>query len=101
MARVDLHLHSVASDGRLSPPEIVRKSAELGLRVIALTDHDTVEGIASFLETAEAFPQLKAIPGVEVSSDVPYGKVHVLGYFIDHTDGRLLANLERMGEPRL
>ncbi|GAI27511.1 unnamed protein product [marine sediment metagenome] len=85
MSKIDLHIHSTVSDGQFSPEEIVRKAAELGLSVIALADHDSVGGIAPALEAARAFPRLRVIPCVEVSTDVPSGEVHVLGYFIDYT----------------
>lgn len=100
MSEVDLHIHSTASDGRLSPAEIVHTSVELGLTVIALTDHDTVDGIAPALAEAKAFPWLKVIPGVEISTDMPSDEVHVLGYFIDYTDHELRASLERMRNSR-
>ena len=100
MSKVDLHIHSTASDGRLSPAEIVCKSAEAGLTVIALADHDTVDGIAPALEAAKAFPWLKVIPSVEISTDIPKGEVHVLGYFIDYTDCELQAALIRMRNSR-
>ena len=100
MARVDLHLHSTASDGRLSPAEVVHKSAELGLTIIALADHDSVDGIAPALAAANAFPRLKVMPCVEISTDVPSGEVHVLGYFIDCTDHRLRTTLERFRNSR-
>ena len=101
MSLVDLHLHSNASDGRFTPEEIVQEAARRKLAVIALTDHDTVSGIAPALAAAEAFPSLMVIPGVELSTDVPQGEVHVLGYFIDYTDGELVARLERMRNSRL
>ena len=100
MSEVDLHIHSTASDGRLSPEEVVLKSAEAGLTIIALADHDTVDGIAPALETARAFPGLKMIPGIEMSTDVPRGEVHMLGYFIDYTAQELRARLETMRNSR-
>lgn len=100
MSKVDLHLHSNASDGVLSPAEVVRKSADGKLTVIALADHDTVNGIVPALEAAKNFPGLKVIPAVELSTDVPTGEVHVLGYFIDYTDRDLLTTLERMRNSR-
>jgi len=100
VSEVDLHIHSTASDGRLSPEEVVLKSAEAGLTIIALADHDTVDGIAPALETARAFPGLKMIPGIEMSTDVPRGEVHVLGYFIDYTSQELRARLEKMRNSR-
>ncbi len=101
MSKVDLHIHSTASDGRLSPEDVVLKSAELGLTVIALADHDSIDGIAPAQAAARAFPQLKVIPAVEISTDVPNGEVHILGYFIDHTDHELRATLASLRISRL
>ena len=100
MSRVDLHLHSTASDGRFSPAELVRKAVGEGLAVIALTDHDTVEGVAPALEAARAFPQLRLIPGVEISTYISEGEVHILGYFIDFVDPALQSALEQMRNSR-
>lgn len=100
MPGVDLHLHSTASDGHLNPADVVRKSAELGVTIIAISDHDTVDGIAPALVAAKAFPGLTVIPCVEISTDVPNGEAHVLGYFIDYTDHELLVRLERMRDSR-
>lgn len=100
VSQVDLHIHSTASDGRLSPADIVRKSVELGLKVIAIADHDSVDGIAPALVVAKAFPGLKIIPCVEISTDVSHGEVHVLGYFIDYNDLELKATLERLRHSR-
>jgi predicted metal-dependent phosphoesterase TrpH len=91
--KADLHLHSTASDGRLSPEDVVRTAAHLGLAVISLTDHDSVDGIAGALKAAGQYPSLTLIPGVEVSTDVPHGEVHFLGYFIDHTNPELVIKL--------
>ena len=101
VSRVDLHIHSTASDGRLTPADIVREAAERGLTFIALADHDTVDGIASAQATAQAFPGLKVIPCVEISTDIPQGEVHALGYFIDYTDPELGATLNRFRNSRL
>jgi len=100
VSKVDIHIHSTASDGRLTPEEVVRKSAEIGLTVIALCDHDTVDGIAPALAAARAFPWLKVIPSIEVSTDVSDGEAHILGYFIDYTDPKLLVKLEEMRNSR-
>ena len=101
MSRVDLHIHSSASDGRLSPEEVVRESARRGLAVIAITDHDAISGLAPALAAAKAFPGLRVVPGVELSTDADQGEVHILGYFIDYNDGELVARLERMRNSRL
>jgi len=100
VSKVDLHIHSTASDGRLSPAEVVHKSAEAGLTVIALTDHDTVDGIAPALEAAKDLPGLKVIPGVEINTDLPSGEAHMLGYFIDYTNHELKKALERLRQSR-
>ncbi|MFC1951977.1 PHP domain-containing protein [Chloroflexota bacterium] len=100
MSKADLHIHSTASDGRLIPAEVVRKAAEQGLAVIAITDHDTVNGIIPALEAARGFPNLKVIPGVEINTDVPNGEAHILGYFLDCTDPELLGTLERLRHSR-
>jgi len=101
VSQADLHIHSTASDGRLTPAEVVREAARRGLSFIALADHDTVDGIAPAKAAAKSFPQLKVIPGVEISTDIPEGEVHVLGYFIDYTDAELEASLDRFRNSRL
>ncbi|MCK4862999.1 MAG: PHP domain-containing protein [Dehalococcoidales bacterium] len=100
MSGVDLHIHSTASDGKLSPETLVSKAAELGLKVIALTDHDSVDGITPALEAVKNFPELRLIPGVEISTDLADGEAHVLGYFIDYTSRELGAALERFRNSR-
>jgi len=100
VSKVDLHIHTTASDGQLSPADVVGKAAELGLTIIAISDHDSVDGIAPALVAAKAFPWLRVIPGVEISTDVPKGEVHVLGYFLDYTDGGLKAALSRLRSSR-
>ena len=101
MSKIDLHIHSTASDGRLNPADIVRQAAERGLSVIAITDHDSVDGIAPALVAAKGSPGPKVIPSVEISTDTPKGEVHVLGYFIDYTNHELQVTLERFRHSRL
>jgi len=98
--KADLHLHTTASDGRLEPAELVRLAVKEGLDVIAITDHDTVSGVAAALEAAKAYSSIFVIPGVEINTDVPHGEVHVLGYFVDHTDDGLEAELRRLRTSR-
>jgi predicted metal-dependent phosphoesterase TrpH len=100
VSKVDLHIHTTASDGRFSPEEIVCKAVELELEVIALADHDSVDGVVPALKEARKFPQLRIIPAVEVSTDVPDGEVHVLGYFIDYTSRELAEELARFRNSR-
>ena len=98
--RADLHLHTTASDGKLTPQELVRRAVELRLDVIAITDHDSVGGISPALEAAKSFPQLMVIPGVEINTDVPKGEVHILGYFINYRDPELNHALEELRNSR-
>ena len=100
MSQVDLHIHSAASDGRYTPEEIVHMAVTAGLTVIALTDHDTIDGLIPAIEAAREYPALTLIPGVELSTDVPNGEIHVLGYFIDYTGQEFKASLERMQNSR-
>jgi predicted metal-dependent phosphoesterase TrpH len=100
LGRVDLHIHSTASDGRLTPAEVIQEAAERGLVYIALTDHDNVDGIATAKAAAQSLPNLIVIPGIEISTDIPQGEVHVLGYFIDYTNPQLLARLEEFKNSR-
>jgi len=81
---VDLHVHSTVSDGLFPPHEVVRLAAEMGLRAVALTDHDTVAGVPEALAAGRALG-IEVIPGVEFSADFDDGACHILGYFIDHT----------------
>jgi predicted metal-dependent phosphoesterase TrpH len=97
---VDLHLHSTASDGRLTPEEVVDKAAALGLEVIALTDHDSIEGIKPALKTVKKYPGMTLIPGVEISTDLSDGEAHILGYFIDYTDPDFEKELEKFRDSR-
>jgi len=98
--KADLHVHSSASDGRYSPAEIVHKAVDNGLTVMALTDHDTVEGIAPALAAGSEFDGFTLIPGIEISTDVSNGEVHILGYFIDYTDQSFKTSLEKMRNSR-
>ncbi|MCJ7604607.1 MAG: PHP domain-containing protein [Dehalococcoidales bacterium] len=100
MSGVDLHVHSTVSDGLLSPAELISRAAEIGLSVIALTDHDSVDGVAAAREAARAFPGLTVIPGVEISTDTTGGETHVLGYYIDPDNPELLVSLERFRDSR-
>ena len=100
-AEVDLHLHTLASDGRLTPTELVRLVAKQGLRTVSVTDHDTTDGLEEAYEAAKEFPGLRIIPGIELSADVPGDEVHVLGYFIDPADQELQAELRRFREGRI
>lgn len=103
MQLIDLHMHSIYSDGTDTPAKLVTLSLEKDLVAISLTDHDTVDGVAEALEAAEGWP-IEVIPGVEISCEYvippqagnPSRKkeIHILGYGMDINDSELLKNLK-------
>ncbi|HEY3100383.1 MAG TPA: PHP domain-containing protein [Methylomirabilota bacterium] len=80
---VDLHSHTTASDGTLTPRELVRAAAGRGVRVLAVTDHDSTEGLRDAIDEAAQHPPLTIVPGLEINCDVPGAEVHILGYYVD------------------
>ena len=92
--RLDLHLHSLASDGSESPTRVIETAAAVSLDVIALTDHDTTEGVASAREAARYLP-VEVIAGIEVSTTHGGMELHILGYFVDPSAPRLKAHETR------
>lgn len=86
-AGVDLHSHTTASDGTLSPAELVRAAVKRGVRVLAITDHDSTDGLAAARAEAAQHPPLIIVPGLEINCDVPGAEVHVLGYYVDDAAG--------------
>ena len=97
--RVDLHAHTTASDGLLTPEELVNLAVERGLAVLAVTDHDTADGIDAAMAHADG--RLEIWAGVEISTDVPGSEIHMLGYFVDHHRPGLAAILAKLRESRL
>lgn len=86
---IDLHTHSIASDGSYTPSEIIELAIEKKLSVVALTDHDTVSGLDEFLSYADKFTEITAIPGVEISVQMDNSEVHIVGLLIDHKNEEL------------
>jgi predicted metal-dependent phosphoesterase TrpH len=80
--RVDLHSHTTASDGALSPRELVRLAARHRVSVLAITDHDSTEGLVEAMDEA-ARHGIEIVPGLEINCDVPGAEIHVLGYCMD------------------
>lgn len=97
---IDLHVHSTASDGLYTPAEIVAMARELGLRAIAISDHDTVDGVAEALEAAQG-ADLEVVPAVEISTDLGDTEYHILGYYIDYANPQFVARLADSGAARL
>jgi predicted metal-dependent phosphoesterase TrpH len=97
----DLQAHSTHSDGSLTPEEVVRRAAQAGVTLLALTDHDTVDGVSAAIDAARTH-SIAVTPAVELSS-VGAGRedLHILGYGIDHTDPIFLRTLEEFRADRV
>jgi len=96
----DLQSHSVCSDGALPPAEVVARAAAAGVELLALSDHDTIEGVDEAL-AAGAEHGIRVVPTTELSSiDGVYDDLHVLGYGVDHHDPTLLGKLEEFRADR-
>ena len=97
----DLHMHTTFSDGKLTPEELVAAAKEAGLTYMAITDHDTVEGISHLYENG-LYPArgIKLIPGIEFSAHDPLHEIHILGYNIDIYYARLADKLNEVTEAR-
>lgn len=96
----DLHVHSNCSDGTKSPAELVSMAVAQGLQAIALTDHDTVDGVPEFLEACRAATGLVGVAGVELSADSDHGTLHILGLGVDASNSELREALLRIRESR-
>jgi 3',5'-nucleoside bisphosphate phosphatase len=99
MTRIDLHTHSTHSDGTFGPAELVRLAAERDLQVVALTDHDTTNGLPEALATGLDVG-VQVVPGVEFSAEYLGTSVHILCYWMDAEDPALQLELRRLREDR-
>ncbi|MEZ4528941.1 MAG: PHP domain-containing protein [Desulfobacterales bacterium] len=102
--KIDLHIHSTASDGTCTPAEILRLAGEMGIGIFSITDHDTVAGSKEILGM-EIPPPIRFIPGLEISAQSPdsfpcAGSFHILGYNMDVDDSVLNQTLEVLREAR-
>lgn len=96
----DLHSHSTASDGSDSPTRVVERAKEAGLRVMALTDHDTVAGVAEAQEAGRRLG-VEVIAGTELTCYIGSKEIHVLGYGIDINDAELAGHCARFQKARI
>jgi predicted metal-dependent phosphoesterase TrpH len=96
--RIDLHLHSTASDGSLSPSALIWAARAGGLHIVSLTDHDTLAGLEEAI--AAGIGAVHVIPGIEISCHHDGAEVHVLGYFVDAANADLRAYAARALEAR-
>lgn len=97
---VDLHIHTTFSDGLLTPNQVVIEASRLHLKAIAITDHDTVEGVPLALSEAEKHTELEVIPGIELSTDWKCQEVHILGYYLDYLDCNLKTTILKFQQGR-
>lgn len=96
---IDLHVHSNESDGTLPPAEVVALAKEKGLSAIALTDHDTIDGLSAAGQAARQL-DVELVPGIEFSTDYNGTEVHILGYFIDDQNPAFLQKLNEFRDGR-
>jgi predicted metal-dependent phosphoesterase TrpH len=97
---LDLHLHSTVSDGRLAPGELVRFAHGHGVTTMALSDHDSTDGVDE-AQRVGALLGVRVIPAVELSTDLPGASIHILGLFLDHTDAAFQATVGSFRAARL
>lgn len=98
MAGYDLHAHTNRSDGTFTPTEVVDLAVERGLSGVAITDHDTLEGLDEAAATAR--DRIEVVPGIEFSAEYEGASLHVLAYWIDPQDDALRAELRRLTDTR-
>ncbi|MDE3113313.1 MAG: PHP domain-containing protein [Chloroflexota bacterium] len=96
---IDLHTHSLRSDGAYAPGDLIRMAASRGVRVQALADHDTLAGVAEAVAVGEQLG-VRVIPATELNTESDWGDVHVLGYFVDPADAGLEDRLRWLRENR-
>lgn len=92
--RIDLHTHTTASDGTVSPASLVKLAIQRGISVLGITDHDTLDGVAEARRSIIR-SHVHLVPGVELSTTVTGAEVHILGYFIDDSDTGLRETLAK------
>lgn len=98
--KIDLHMHTTASDGASTPEELVDKCVELGLEIIAVTDHDNVTAVKE-TQAAGRKAGLQVVPGIEISTYRGEAEYHILGYFIDLENDSLLGLTEAILNSRV
>lgn len=87
--KIDLHIHTTFSDGKLTPAQIVQKSQAIGLKAIAITDHDTANGIPPAIDEANKYRNIEVVPGIEINTYYNGEEIHILGYYIDYDSAEL------------
>lgn len=99
MDYIDLHVHSTASDGSLKPAQVVELALEKELRAIALTDHDTVDGLKEALACSRG-RAIEVIPGIELSAEYKGRDIHILGFYLSYDNPEFIKKLEEFRDTR-
>jgi predicted metal-dependent phosphoesterase TrpH len=100
--RADLHVHTTASDGEYTPSQVAALARAAGLSAVAVTDHDTLAGVAEAVEAARSFaaPTVEVVPGVEITTDLDGRELHLLAYFVRPERSELTDALQKLCERR-
>lgn len=98
---VDLHLHTTASDGTLTPAQLIENISSTSLQTVAITDHDSTEGVNDAVEAANFASNLTVITGIELGTENEDSELHLLGYFIDIEHPELQKTLEQFRSERI
>lgn len=97
---IDLHSHTTASDGSMTPTELVRHAKEVGLSALGISDHDTVGGLDE-ATAAAAEAGIELVPCIEISVDYPQGEFHLLGYYVDYHNPDFLGRIQYLQDNRV
>jgi len=97
---IDLHTHTTASDGLLSPAELVHQASRRGIGVLGVTDHDTLDGLPE-AQAATQEARIVLVPGVELSTTIPGPEIHILGYFVNPGDPVFIGRLAALASDRV
>lgn len=98
MRFIDMHLHTTASDGSCTPSEVCQLAIDKGLAAIAITDHDTVDGVAEAISYVD--DRITVVPGIEMSAVYHGVEIHILGFYMDYTNHELISSLAAIKQGR-
>ena len=98
MRFIDMHLHTTASDGSCTPSAVCQLAIDKGLAAIAITDHDTVDGVAEAISYVD--DRITVVPGIEMSAVYHGVEIHILGFYMDYTNPKLISSLASIKQGR-
>lgn len=100
MSNIDLHIHTIYSDGTFTPEEVVCRAEKLNLVAISITDHDSVAGLEEAIAIGEKVG-IEVVPGIEMSTDIGEDEIHLLAYYLDYKDKSFLSRLKEFQSTRV